>query len=611
LVKEKVYRYSKRFPRTRAEVWRALADTEHLNRVSGLFPVDFSPAQFLDQSIFRYAEAKVFGFVPVKWREYPFEWVKEERYSIERVYEGGPIKRMFWTLELNEVPGDFPVTEVTGTARFTTANPLGHIAIPIAAVPPIKRLIIDYLDKYEDANKNSSYLKLPQEKKTYTADRVRMSRLLDKLMSVHPFKEQIALFHEHITSSGDDEVLQIKPYVLADRWGQKRHLILTMFLHATKLGLLTQSWNLMCPNCRVPKAAVHSLSDVTSQVHCDLCGVDYDLNFDQYVEMRFSVHPSIRKAEDQTYCIAGPMKSPHIFAQYRIKPHSAERVYYPALPESARIRMLKVNHMIQVENGQWDELTYTQKGWINKTAFLSPEGGTILILNNSDEEQILVFEKTQWDDQTVTAADVTSLQLFRDLFSKEVLAPDQQIGVESLTILFSDLRGSTSLYEKIGDAKAYHHVYRHFDFLRQKIASHNGAIVKTIGDSIMASFYKPEDALKAALHIQAESSRFNQTNGTDMVIKIGLFTGPAIAVNANDVLDYFGHTVNMAARIQQQSHGGDIMISEAEWERESFAQAAGKFSFSTANVKAKLSGIREEVPLVQLKDIALREKGNL
>lgn len=603
--KEKIYRFQKVYPLPRAEVWKLLSDTDHLNRVTGLFPVQFTETQYADRAMFRYAEAKTLGFIPLKWREYPFEWLKEQRYSIERVYEDGPLERVLWTIECKDIFLEGrQCTEVTGTAHFTKRNVLGQIAISLVALPSLKKIIMDYLDQYIKENKNQTIKKLPQEKKVYTVDRQRFDRLLEQLRTAYPNEKMIGCLEAHLTGTGDDEVLHMKPYRLAARWGCARQDVLHLFLHATKIGLLTQSWNLMCPNCRVPKETVSSLSEIARQVHCDLCGVGYDLNLERYVEMCFSVHPSIRKAADQTYCVAGPMKSPHIFAQYRLKPSTPQKVYYPSLPPGSRIRTLKSNHVMEITPGGNQAFTYSSKGWTKPSAGLSPNGGMIELQNESNEEQVVVFETTAWDAEALTAADATSNQLFRDLFSKEVIAPDQQIGVESLTILFSDLRGSTAMYEQIGDAKAYQRVHAHFDFLRRQIAQHDGAIVKTIGDSVMAAFYKPENALRAALAIQAESALFNHEHNMDTVVKLGFFTGPTIAVNANELLDYFGHTVNMAARIQQQSQGRDIIVSAQEWERESFGEAAAGYDFELSRSYEKLPGIRQEAELVRIAHIS-------
>ncbi|MBM7649485.1 hypothetical protein JOC78_002438 [Bacillus ectoiniformans] len=602
---EKVYQFKRLVHLPRTKVWELLSHTDHLNRVSGLFSVHFSPAQFIDRTFFRYAEAKVFGVVPMKWREYPFEWVKEERYSVERVYESGPIKRLLWSLEFkgsDEQIGDQSATEIIGTARFLPANPLGLAAIPLVGVKSIKK-IMEYVDLYIAENRTREFDRLPQEKRGWAVDKERLAKLSEQLHVVHRHTGQVERLIIHLTEHGDDEVLQMKPYQLADQWKEDRQQVLAMFLQATKIGLLKQSFTLMCPNCRVPKASAASMKDVKNEVHCDVCGVDYEMNFDRYIEMRFSVHPSIRQATDQTYCIGGPMTSPHVLGQYRLKPQEMEIVHYPALPGEMRIRLLQRNDQAAVysaESPNEPELIVGETGFEKSSVSLNSEGGKFRIWNQTQSELVAVLEKVEWDPQAVTAANIASSQLFRDLFSKEVLSSDQQIGVESLTILFTDLKGSTSLYENIGDAKAYQQVYRHFDYLRKWISANNGAVVKTIGDSVMAAFYRPKDAVKAALEIQGN---LKESQVKEMAIKIGLYTGPAIVVNANDLLDYFGHTVNMAARIQQQSQGHDVVVSYKEWTEE-YEQSVSTFYACEMEVfRASLLGIQDEVELIRLTNI--------
>ncbi|MFQ5467640.1 MAG: adenylate/guanylate cyclase domain-containing protein, partial [Kiloniellaceae bacterium] len=157
----------------------------------------------------------------------------------------------------------------------------------------------------------------------------------------------------------------------------------------------------------------------------------------------------------------------------------------------------------------------------------------------------------------LTADRVTALQAFRDLFSDQVLRPGDEVSIRRVAIMFTDLRGSTALYDRVGDAEAYRMVRRHFAALAAIVRAHDGAVVKTIGDAIMAAFSEPAAAARAALQIQEESDDPN------LVIKVGLHQGSSIAVALNDRLDYFGSAVNMAARLQAQSTGGDIVLSLA------------------------------------------------
>jgi class 3 adenylate cyclase len=156
------------------------------------------------------------------------------------------------------------------------------------------------------------------------------------------------------------------------------------------------------------------------------------------------------------------------------------------------------------------------------------------------------------------------LQAFRDLLPGEALRPGEDIAIDNVTLMFTDLAGSTALYERIGDGPAYRLVRDHFTFLAAAVRRHDGTLVKTIGDAVMAGFADPADAVRAALEVQDTVSAFNARQGEQAItIKIGLHGGPCIAVTMNDRLDYFGSTVNTAARLQGQSHGGDIVLSES------------------------------------------------
>ncbi|MFM8551294.1 MAG: adenylate/guanylate cyclase domain-containing protein, partial [Nitrospiraceae bacterium] len=119
-------------------------------------------------------------------------------------------------------------------------------------------------------------------------------------------------------------------------------------------------------------------------------------------------------------------------------------------------------------------------------------------------------------------------------------------------------------YEEAGDAPAYGHVRRHFDFLKERIARHQGAVVKTIGDAVMAVFHQPADGLRCALAIQRDLPSFNTSlpDRPPLIVKLGLHHGPAIALNANGLLDYFGRTVNIAARLLRESRGGDLVLAK-------------------------------------------------
>ncbi len=197
-------------------------------------------------------------------------------------------------------------------------------------------------------------------------------------------------------------------------------------------------------------------------------------------------------------------------------------------------------------------------------------------------------ETARADDRGASAALVTSLQDFRDLFSSEVLAPGAEMGVKTLAFLFTDLRGSTALYERVGSAAAYRRVREHFSLWTEAIRAHEGGIVKTMGDAIMAIFTDALAALRAALEAQQKTMALP---GERPVVKAGIHAGPCIAVAANEILDYFGSTVNLAARVQGESHGDDIVLSEALAADPRIREALAAAGAKTERYETVLKGI--------------------
>ncbi|MFN3491956.1 MAG: adenylate/guanylate cyclase domain-containing protein, partial [Anaerolineales bacterium] len=115
-------------------------------------------------------------------------------------------------------------------------------------------------------------------------------------------------------------------------------------------------------------------------------------------------------------------------------------------------------------------------------------------------------------------------------------------------------------YREIGDAPAFGRVREHFEILEEAVAAEGGAIIKTMGDAIMAAFRKPVSSIKAIWKVQKE---LEKRGVPPLTIKVGIHYGPCIVVNLNDRLDYFGSTVNIAARLPSFSNGGEAIFSQA------------------------------------------------
>jgi len=252
-------------------------------------------------------------------------------------------------------------------------------------------------------------------------------------------------------------------------------------------------------------------------------------------------------------------------------------------------------------------ITYSAGRWVGPHSLMRDDGlavpaGSRLVLRNQTDGPILAaLEDLAWTSEATTAAQVTTLQEFRDLFSSEVLARGQQLAVSHVAFLFSDLKGSTRLYEGLGDAPAYSRVSRHFDFIRQAVSRGGGSIVKTMGDGMMCAFYRLDDALGTALRLQDEVTAWCGEQGIEppLVLKVGVHHGPAIAMTANDNLDYFGRTVNLAARVADQSRGGDVVLLRRVLDQAGQPVIAGR-GVTIEPFTTRLRGLDDEQHLVRL-----------
>jgi class 3 adenylate cyclase len=549
------------------QIWPLVSDTNRFNRDTGVPSVEMLPKQDGLRNARRRLQLSVLG-IPVEWEEQPFEWIRPHRFGVVRRYSKGPMKELRVRVELTpQSRTSASGEETTGTnltyeVRAEPANFMGLLAIPIQigmiSARNFERTIREY-DKL--ASHGRSATTEINNAAFASGGRERLLALSEKLVALGNDQELVALLVDHVENADEFAAARIRPYELARMWQQPRRRVLETCLCATRGGILDLQWNLMCPLCR-GGSAMTSLTEVDPAVHCPGCNIDFSVNFEQSVELTFRPNASIRKVEAELFCVGGPQVMPHVVAQQLLAPGDVRAVDIDLEAGRYRVRTMCIPGWQQLiaasPSSAYHTIRAMPEGWsrdelpIDKHARLQFENAT-------EEEQLFILERTAWNDEAATASEVTALQVFRDLFATEALRPGEQISVGTLTVLFTDLKNSTRMYREIGDATAFGRVMNHFDVLKQVIAEHDGALVKTIGDAVMAVFRQPSAALKAMLHAQQRLADPN--TGQPLTLKAGVHVGPCIAVTLNDRLDYFGSTVNLAARLEGQSTGEDIVIS--------------------------------------------------
>jgi class 3 adenylate cyclase len=582
------------------DLWPFVADTNRFNRDTGVPEIKFEEGNKRLPNARRKIRLSIYG-LPVEWEEQPFEWVRPKRFGVERIYSKGPMARLKVLAELTAKPEGG--THLTYQLWATPRNLVGSVAIPLQLSMVIGPRLRAAMQRYDSLASAEPPEPAGDAASQSTFDLQRLAALKQKLIadietseSPRPKVEIAERLAEYLERGDDLAVARMRAYKLADDWREPRRLVLEVCLRATRAGLLDFQWDLLCPLCRGAQQSGASLKDIQSDVHCASCQIDFTINFDRYVELTFHPNPAVRRVAAGSYCIGSPHWTPHVVAQ-QLLPVGAEReLSLPLEVGNYRVRALELQGSqdltVSPDGEESASVRLSRNGW-SYDALHVRERFSLRLKNDTDVEQLLILERLEWSDQATTAAEVTALQMFRDLFAAEALRPGEQISVGTLTILFTDLRHSTQLYREIGDATAFGRVMSHFDVVKKAIAHHEGAVVKTIGDAVMAVFRSASDGLRAMLEVQQELAE-PADGSMPLVLKAGLNTGPCIAVTLNDRLDYFGSTVNLAARLESLSSGSDVVISGSVYEDAKVRELIETEGFSAVEFDHLLKGFEDE-----------------
>lgn len=541
-------------------IWPYAADTNRFNRDTGQPEVEM-----LDNVQGTKRVRMKLPLIGVEWEEEPFEWTYPYSFGIVRRYSKGPIDEM--RVQANFDPLPEGGTRVTYQSWFKTGNILAEIGIPFAIGVVARRRFERVFRRYDriaaKPGEIDPGLDIFRPRGLSPGGRARFQSLSETIVQQGADPGLVARLEEFLEHSDDLSLQRIRPYALADHWGVNRRAVLEVFLRATRAGIFDMSWDLLCPSCRGITEGHTNLGEVRGRSHCSTCRIDFTVNFDHNIEVVFRPNPSVRPVEfEAAFCVGSPQLQPHVVMVQTVSALRSLPVNVGLEPGRYTLRASGVSGSIAVsadeEGLAQADLRVTQFGWPPEQGHVSLRP-TLNLINATQAEQTFQLERTAWSDQASTAADVTALQVFRDLFATEVVRPGEEISIGSVTLMFTDLRNSTRLYRRIGDAPAFGRVREHFQILEQAIASEGGSIVKTMGDSVMAAFRHPVAALRAVWNAQTKIAEFGEPT---LWLKVGMHKGPCIVVNLNDRLDYFGSTVNIAARLPNFSQGGELIFTE-------------------------------------------------
>ena len=410
----------------------------------------------------------------------------------------------------------------------------------------------------------------------------------------------VAAMEDAVRNGPEGALMRINPLVFAARHGLDEERTIAAFLHAASVGLFDLTWNVLCPGCGgVLDTSATLKSVVQDEYVCALCASGFEPSLDDLVEVTFTVNAGVRRIAAH---------SPHDLALhdylrliYWGSGIDVDEATYPGLmdqiildaldlqagekgvlslqlPPAFLILFEAVTHSVQfidvkgepTRERQTLSVIYDRDHTLNQMLTMRP-GPLRLAVDNRTDVRVLPALMVAGDvlhdflaarRPYLTAKRLLTNQTFRDLWRTDTLDIGQRLRITSMTFLFTDLRGSTELYERVGDLVAFDLVRAHFAVLQDIVADETGAVVKTIGDAVMATFATPDRAMAAAMRMRGAMDALNRQAGRDdLVLKIGLHEGPCIAVALNERQDYFGQTVNNAARVQGLADTQSVFVT--------------------------------------------------
>lgn len=546
-----------------SQLWPYVSNTDRVNHAIGLPAVTYTTRQDPLQGVQRFAETKVAG-QRIRWQEHPYEWIEGRRLSVLREFTHGPFRWFVNVVELQPTVGGG--TRIVQTLIVTPRNWIGKQLARLQLGKKSKgnfgrayQQIDDYISQSQfshadrDPFVGRTELRPSQAQKLQSRLEQLRERKIDPLVI-----DTMGQFLEH---ASDLEVARIRPIALAERFKLNPNQVINACLEGTRLGVFSLLWDIMCPSCRIPADIQETLSAIKDHGFCEACNLSFGIDLAESVELIFRAHPEIREVVTATYCIGGPAWSRHVVAQVRLAAgerfacdlNLSEGAYVVRGPQLPFTIHFRVGHS---EGIRRIELSLARPP--SESRIQLPIGSQVIHLcNDSAVDQQVRIERTADRHDALSAAKASTMALFRELFPSEVLSTDQIVSVAHITVMRVTMHGSQQLYERLGDGPAFNQIRASLDRILRAVNVNSGAVVKTIGEGVLASFADPKNAVSTAIDLIQ-----SRPEGA-LPLSVAVHSGTAMVATVDERLDYFGRTLKTLEQLLEATSPQAIAMTSS------------------------------------------------
>ncbi|MDX1617896.1 MAG: DUF5939 domain-containing protein, partial [Balneolaceae bacterium] len=301
---------------TPEEIWPIISDTNRLNQELSLPHVQKS-----DLSYYYKEGNQQFSYNSIHnadaWEEEPFEWERPYRYGVKRRYKNGACKEL--KIQVDLLPNE-QGTRVRYQMWAVPRNFISRLTLPL-------KLNTFYRGRLKSAFRHYDLLtrkglepyELEYKKRLVRGGKQRLQEMADQLVSDTGESAIVHNLVNYLSRARDWEVAHMQPLALARYWRKSEQKVLSVFFHATKIGLLNFNWDLYCPDCRKIQHTCASLSQVHEPIYCHECGKEFYVNFNRSMQLSFCPNPLIRKVDEGRFCLTGPQTRPHVALRQSLK----------------------------------------------------------------------------------------------------------------------------------------------------------------------------------------------------------------------------------------------------------------------------------------------------
>ena len=556
---QRVFKWSWSFRSSPEQLWPHVADTDCFNEAVGLGPVDVPLERASPDSTARAGHAQALG-IEMRWREYPFEWIKNREHTVFRWYKEGPLEALWNRVELHPRPDGG--TDLTHEIAIIPRGVLGRVAALVEIGQRLRRAM-DRVYRHIDEVIASGASTDPYDMRHNPtgAERVRIETARAKLVEAGFEKEPAIALEQMLLHEPARNLARMRPFALAERLGTTRERALEMMLHAAHLGLLEIAWDLVCPTCMVAHESRSHLGEVTSHAHCSACETDYDRDLGSSVELVLRPHPDVRQTKVEMFCAGSPARRSHVLVQLVLDP-GEERAVTLRLPrgeyaaaafgvsETAAVAVSPVGF------ARVGEIVIDDRGVVARPGVFG-DGGEVVIrfVNETDEERSVRIEKRDARVDSVPATVALTHPTFRDFFAGELLSYGQLLGVSHLYFLAVDASDRGSLFATRGDAQACALLRGFEEAFERAVRDEGGSRLPGPLETMVAAFPSGSRALRATLALLEECD-------VDLPARAAIHGGRCLALTREARIEYFGETLHRTLWLASAAEPRGLVLSQ-------------------------------------------------